>query len=215
MPPSDRGTSQKDGKEMVHVPAGEFLYGEDKQKASLPEFRIDKTPVTNAEYARFVAGAEHAPPSHWKGKTPSKEIAHHPVVFVPWDDAMAYAEWAGKRLPTEQEWEKAARGTDGRAYPWGNQEPTRELCNFGQNEKGTTLVGKYSPQGDSPYGCVDMAGNVWEWTASDHESGGKVLRGGSWQGYARYVRAATRRSNIPDLRYDNIGFRCVSGGPGE
>jgi formylglycine-generating enzyme required for sulfatase activity len=92
-------------------------------------------------------------------------ITDHPV-RVSWHDAVAYATWAGKRLPSEEEWEKAARGTDGRKYPWGDEEPTPDLCNFGKNEGGTTPVGKYSPQGDSPYGCADMAGNVWEWTSS-------------------------------------------------
>ena len=200
---------------MVRVPAGEFLYGDDKQRVTLPEFWIDKTPVKNAEYARFVAATKQKPPEHWKGKTPPKEIVEHPVVNVSWQDAVAYAEWAGKRLPTEQEWEKAARGTDGRAYPWGNQEPTRELCNFGNNEKGTTAVGKYSPHGDSPYGCVDLAGNVWEWTASDHELGGKVLRGGGWSDLATLVRAASRLGLDPGHRGDFFGFRCVSVGSGE
>jgi formylglycine-generating enzyme required for sulfatase activity len=177
---------EKDGKEMVRVPAGEFLYGDDKQKMSQPEFWIDKTPVTNGEFAHFVQAAGYKTTAEQKGsgyaytgsewketkgadwrhpggpKTDIQSKADHPVVQVSWEDAVAYAKWAGKRLPTEQEWEKAARGTDGRAYPWGEQEPTRELCNFGENEKDTTPVGKYSPQGGSPYGCVDMAGNVWE-----------------------------------------------------
>jgi formylglycine-generating enzyme required for sulfatase activity len=165
--------------------------------------------VTNAEYARFVAESSHTPPLHWKGKTPPKELANHPVVNVSWHDATAYAEWAGKRLPTEEEWEKAARGTDGRVYPWGDQEPTAKLCNFNQNENGTTPVGKYSPQGDSPYGCVDMSGNVWEWTASDHEGGGKVLRGGSWYDDTLDVRGSYRGINDPDNHDGGIGFRCV------
>ena len=211
---ADRLTWLTDGKEMVRVPAGEFLYGEDKQKLNLPEFWIDKTPITNAEYARFVAATKCAAPQHWKGQSPAKEIAEHPVVNVSHEDATAYAKRAGKRLPSEQEWEKAARGTDGRTYPWGDQQPTDKLCNFGQNIKSTTSVGKYSPQGDSPYGCVDMAGNVWEWTASDYNDANKVLRGGSWSDLASYVRTADRRNITPAFRYDDIGFRCVAA-PGE
>jgi formylglycine-generating enzyme required for sulfatase activity len=210
----DLWTSPKDGKEMVRVPAGAFLYGDEKERIELPEFWIDRTPVTNAEYARFVAATGHEPPEPWKGKTPPKEIADHPVTYVSWHDAVAYAKWAGKRLPTEEEWEKAARGTDGREYPWGDQEPTPELANFGLEEDGTTPVGKYSPQGDSPYGCVDVAGNVLEWTASDFSSGKKVLRGGAWDLIWGSVRAADRGHYSPGSRYDDVGFRCV-GLPGE
>jgi formylglycine-generating enzyme required for sulfatase activity len=213
-PQGDLWINPKDGKEMVRVPAGVFLFGEEKEKIELPEFWIDRTPVTNAEYARFVAATGHELPQHWKGKTPPKEIADHPVTYVSWRDAVAYAEWVGKRLPTEQEWEKAARGTDGREYPWGDQAPTPELCNFGGNEGGTTPVGKYSPQGDSPYGCVDMAGNVWEWTASDSGVGKKVLRGGAWSYLWRYVRAAYRFRLTPGYRGTGAGFRCA-GLPGE
>jgi formylglycine-generating enzyme required for sulfatase activity len=204
----------KDGKEMVRVPAGAFLYGDEKEEIQQLEFWIDRTPVTNAEYARFVAATGHEPPQHWKGKTPPRKIADHPVVHVSWHDAVAYAEWAGKRLPTEQEWEKAARGTDGRKYPWGDHAPTSELCNFGGNERGTTPVGKYSPQGDSPCGCADMAGNVWEWTASDSGTGRKVLRGGAWLDRWHVVRAADRNRDALVGRLSNVGFRCV-GLPGE
>jgi formylglycine-generating enzyme required for sulfatase activity len=206
-PQGDLWTSPKDGKEMVRIPEGALLYGDKKKELELPEFWIDRTPVTNAEYARFVAATGHEPPHHWGGKTPPKKIADHPVVHISWHDAVAYAKWAGKRLPTEQEWEKAARGTDGREYPWGDPEPTPELANFG--EGGTTLVGKYSPQGDSPYGCVDMAGNVWEWTASDYGGGRKVLRGGAWYDGWHGVRAAGRSRGTPDGHDDGVGFRCV------
>ncbi len=212
-PAGDTILWEKDGKAMVRVPAGEFLYGEDQEKQTLPEFWIDQTPVTNAEYARFVADTKHDPPQHWPGKTPPKDIADHPVVYISWSDAEAYAQWAGKRLPTEQEWEKAARGTDGREYPWGDENPTKKLCNFGNNEGGTTPVGKYSPQGDSPYGCADMSGNVWEWTVidDDQNKSSKVLRGGSWSISGGYVRAAYRPHYTPDFRASNIGVRCVRG----
>ncbi|RLC76924.1 MAG: hypothetical protein DRJ03_27755, partial [Chloroflexi bacterium] len=213
---ADRILWKQDGKEMVRVPAGKFLYGDKKEERELGEFWIDKTPVTNAEYARFVAAMGHEPPEHWKGKTPPAEMADHPVVYVSWHDAVAYAEWAGKRLPSEEEWEKAARGTDGREYPWGDEAPTSRLCNFGGKVGGTTPVGRYSPPGDSPYGCVDMAGNVWEWTDSPWEEGSKykVLRGGSWLSNQLYVRAAYRYSFAPGHRYDFVGFRCVSAASG-
>jgi len=199
--------------EMVLIPAGEFLYGYDKKKVTLPEFWIDKTPVTNAEYARFVAVTGHRPPKHWEGKTPPDELRDHPVTYVSWHDAVAYGKWAGKRLPTEEEWEKAARGSDGRKYPWGNQQPTSQLCNFDYTEGGTTPVGRYSPQGDSPYGCVDMAGNVWEWTASDYEYGewAKVLRGSSWRGERGDVGCAEYFWRPPDYRDSVVGFRCARG----
>jgi formylglycine-generating enzyme required for sulfatase activity len=196
-------------KEMVRVPAGLFLYGNDKRRVDVHEFWIDKALVTNAEYARFVAATGHKPPSHWRGKVPLQELAEHPVIQVSWHDAVAYGEWAGKRLPTEEEWEKAARGTDGRIYPWGDEPPDEGRCNFGGNVGSTTPVGRYSPQGDSPYGCSDMAGNVWEWTASDYDAGRKVLRGGSWDNEPLHVRAAYRIANTPGSRGNVMGFRCV------
>lgn len=224
---------ETDGKEMVHIPAGEFLYGDNLERVYLPEFWIDKTPVTNRQFARFVQATGYKTTAEQTGigcantgekwedvvgadwqhpggpATDIHDKADHPVVQVSWADAAAYAAWAGKRLPTEQEWEKAARGTDGRLYPWGNQMPTHALCNFDKYEKGTTPVGQSSPQGDSPYGCVDMAGNVWEWTSSDDEKDGKVLRGGGWSHPAENVRSALPSPHHPDDRYDTDGFRCV------
>jgi formylglycine-generating enzyme required for sulfatase activity len=201
---------EKDDKEMVRVPAGKFLYGDGKEEKFLPGFWIDKTPVTNAEYARFVADTDQEPPRHWKGASPPKKLADHPVVYVSWHDAVAYAEWAGKDLPAEEEWEKAARGTDGRKYPWGDQEPTEELCNFGGNVGTTTPVGRYSPRGDGPYGCVDMSGNVWEWTVSKYvRILGRVLRGGSWGSRLDRARAAYRYFDVPNLRSSSSGFRVL------
>ena len=226
---------ERDGKEMVRIPAGEFQYGDKKETRDLPEFWMDKAPVTNAEYARFVEATGHRTEAEesgsgyvWRGDkwvaekgadwrhpsgpdTSIEERMDHPVVQVSWRDAGAYAEWAGKRLPTEEEWEKAARGADGRKYPWGDEEPTPDMCNFGKNEGGTTAVGRYSPQGDSPYGCVDMAGNVWEWTANDHEQGGKVVRGGSWWNDRGVLRGAVRFRFGPGFGGVNRGFRCARG----
>jgi len=205
----DRWRNPRDGKEMVRVPAGKFLCGDGKEEVELPEFWIGRAPVTNGEYARFVAETGREPPHHWKGKMPPKKIADHPVVNVSWDDATAYAKWAGGRLPSEEEWEKAARGTDGREYPWG--EWTEGCCNSQEAGIGrTTPVGQYSPQGDSPYGCVDMAGNVWEWTASEHEQGGRVTRGGSFGDDRDYARCTFRDGDDPDCGWDLDGFRmCV------
>ena len=153
---------QKAGIEWATIPAGKFLYGDDKKMVYLDEFWISRTPVTNRQYQVFVDATGHAPPS-MVGKRVHPAKLNHPVVFVSWDDAQAFCKWAGLFLPTEQQWEKAARGIDGRKYPWGNDSPTADLCNFNNHVGDTTLVGVYSPQGDSPYGIVDMAGNVWEW----------------------------------------------------
>ena len=200
-------------KEMIRIPAGEFLYGEKKEKLNLPEFWMDKTPVTNAEYALFVADKGVEPPNNWQGKEkPPKKISDHPVVYVSWHDAQDYAAWANCRMPTEQEWEKAARGLDGRIYPWG---PAWEEnhCNTDEACIGTTSpVGQFSPRGDSPYGNVDMSGNVWEWTNSwiDSDKIRRVMRGGSWVGSHRSARVSYRGWNDPFNWSCNVGFRAVS-----
>ncbi len=207
----DAYTDEKTGLEMIHIPAGVFSYGEENQPEYLPKFWISKTPVTNLHYLRFVEATEHNPPEHWERNSPKAEIADCPVVLVSWYDAKAYTDWAGMHLPTEKEWEKAARGTDGRIYPWGN-EWIGGCCNTEEAGIGTTTpVGRYSPQGDSPYGCVDMAGNVWEWTASwyDHKEVSRVLRGGSWLFNQFFARAAYRNLNHPNFRNLDLGFRVV------
>lgn len=160
---------------VVQIPAGEFLMGTDSEQSNeqnhpqhsvdLPAYKIDKYPVTNAQYARFVAATGHRPPSIWvNGKIPGgKEL--HPVTLISWYDANSYAQWAKKRLPSEAEWEKAARGTDGRRWPWGNVMDPRRLNTY-YNVGSTTPVMAY-PQGASPYGIMGMAGNVSEWTADE------------------------------------------------
>lgn len=199
----------KDGKEMVQVPAGDFLCGPELEKIYVPEYWIDKTPVTNAEYARFVSDTNYDPPHHWQGPAYPSQIANHPVVYVSWYDAHAYASWAGKQLPTEHAWEKAARGCDGQEYTWGAQPPTVELCNFAGKVGTTTSVARYSPQGDSPYGCVDMAGNVWEWTFDSYDEANRVLRGASWLSHIRHL-PTTRRLALNPISYDFVfGFRCM------
>lgn len=160
---------------MVTIPAGTFEMGtnyaradaQDKpmHKVYLPEYRIDKYLVTNVQYARFLAATGHRPPSNWKnGKIPAGELLR-PVTMVDWFDAEEYARWAGERLPTEAEWEKAARGTDGRRWPWGNvMDPAR--LNTYYSAGSTTDVDHYK-NGVSPYGVFDMAGNVEEWVQDD------------------------------------------------
>jgi formylglycine-generating enzyme required for sulfatase activity len=230
--------------EMVLIPAGEFLMGSDprkdkdaagdeqpQRKLYLPDYTIAKTLVTNAQYAAFVEAASHKPPDHWKGKNPPRGKGDHPVVYVSWHDATDYCKWlaeaTGKpyRLPSEAEWEKGARGTDGRIYPWGNKWDTKR-CNNSEGFKGsTTQVGAY-PQGASPYGLLDMVGNVWEWTLSlyrpypyqsddgredPHAGDNRVLRGGSWYGLQRYARVSSRIYYRPGSFNDHAGFRvCVA-----
>jgi formylglycine-generating enzyme required for sulfatase activity len=221
---------------MVYVPAGEFIMGSDEGDSKeqpvhtvyLDAFYIDKTEVTNAQYRECVeAGACDTPED--TAYYDNADYAQHPVVFVSWNDADAYCRWAGKQLPTEAEWEKAARGTDGRLWPWGN-EWHAERCNSAEGGKGnTTPVGAY-PEGASPYGALDMAGNVWEWVADwrgedyysqspDRNPRGpdsghyRVLRGGSWSYIAHFVRCANRGGAPPETRYNTFGFRCARGSP--
>ncbi len=161
--------------EMVSIPAGEFLMGSDRKQGNVynrPQnkihtdaYMIDKYPITNAQYARFVAATAHRPPLDWKDGKIAEGKELHPVTMVSWNNATDYAEWAGKRLPTEAEWEKAARGTDGRRWPWGNVMDPERLNTY-YNVGSTTPYNAY-PEGASPYGVMDMAGNVSEWTADD------------------------------------------------
>jgi len=214
-PPPPPGVVVLEG--MVWVPPGPFImggeYGFPVQVARVEQgFFIARTPVSNGQYARFVAATGHRPPYHWGGKTPPDELRDHPVAYVSWEDAVAYAEWAGLKLPAEQEWEKAARGIDGRIYPWGDEfDPAR--CNARESGiETTTPVGRYSPDGDSPCGCTDMAGNVWEWTASEWEPGrdARVLRGGAFDYEGWYVRCAARLRFYPLSWNRSFGFRLVA-----
>ena len=209
--PPDRRIHEKTGIELIRVPAGPFLYGDDKRTIELPEFWIGRAPVTNEQYKRFVDGTGRDAPSNWSGNNPPPDKRDHPVVNVNWHDAKAFCDWAGLALPSEAQWEKAARGTDGREWPWGDDPPTEKHCNFGNNVGTTTAVGKYSSQGDSPYGCVDMAGTVWEWTAAQaYESNRGILRGGSWWTDAEDCRCARHYWDNPSSRYDDYGFRVLA-----
>ncbi len=194
----------------VRVPAGEFLMGEDPTQAvHVDEYWIGKYPVTNAQYAAFVETTKYKLPKgdEWSKQGLRSGRDKHPVVYVSMYDAEAFCEWATQvtgydiQLPTETQWEKAARGADGRIYPWGDGKPTNRHCTF--NSGGTTPVGSHSPLGDSPYGCADMAGNVWEWCV------GSVLRGGYWHNNEWDVRGANRSRLSSIFTFDFLGFRCV------
>ena len=202
--------SDIDGMELVLVPGGEFLYGEDRVACELPSFYIDKHEVTNDQFARFVAATGYAP-RRWhyiEGR------GSHPAVNVSLLDAEAYAAWAGRAIPTEGQWEKAARGTDGRPYPWGAEWHDTYAITPECGVKGDVPVGSV-PLGASPYGALDMVGNVWEWTVSpyrgDSDGGRRALRGGAWDAHKGKRRAnCTYRSKFPPERTDGkLGFRCV------
>ena len=213
---------------MVKVPKGPFLYGDKKTRETIDhDYWIDEYPVTNEKYRAFILadGYENqgywsddgwkwkteigiTSPKHWNDSTWNEP--DHPVVGVSYYEAEAYAKWAGKRLPTEQEWEKAARGEDGREYPWGG-EFDKNRCNSDESGIGhTTSVTQY-PNGVSPYGCYDMAGNVWEWCASwyNRSQGQRVVRGGSWLNVPVGLRASGRDGGSTDTRFDILGFRLV------
>ena len=201
-------TAGKDKRPMIKIPAGEFLYGDDQEKAETKEFFIDQHHVTNAEYKIFVVAAEHKQPQHWRNGTYPEGKGNHPVVEVNWHSANAYAVWAGKRLPTNEEWEKAARGTDGRIWPWGNEFDI-DKCNVFSGD--TTPIGKYSPAGDSPYGCWDMAGNAWEWIGGGAPSQLRApLRGGDWLDGVEEAQTFHIRMHTPHRKNPFVGFRCAS-----
>ena len=220
---------------MVFVPAGAFRMGsgeadpdaevdeKPQHDVVLDAFWIDRTEVTNAMYARCVQAGACTAPMH-SSRYGLATHAGHPVTGVTWFQAQEYCAWAGRRLPTEAEWEKAARGPDGRLFPWGDGAPGSSLLNFDGQVGDTTTVGSY-PAGASPYGVLDMAGNVWEWTADWYArdyyadspqanppgpaSGNlRVLRGGAWGVDAGAVRAANRFWAFPG-RNDFDGFRCA------
>lgn len=194
------------------------------RQVSLPAFYIDKLEVTHEQYARFLSATGRPAPVDWPGGKMPPKLARYPVVNVTWDDATAYARWAGKRLPTEAEWEKAARGTDGRVYPWGNSAAGRKVGSGADTKEHLWPVGSF-PDDLSPYGVMDLAGNAWEWTASWYEAypgqegveleqGHKfrVIRGGGaidYYGAVSSRRCADRARSTPYGTYDALGFRCV------
>ena len=240
----------RDGAEMVLIPAGDFQMGSNDSEAEDHEkpvhtvyinaFYMDKYEVTNAQFKAFVDAnpqwqKDNIPDKyhngfylkHWNSNDYPSGRGNYPVVFVSWYSAMAYAQWAGKRLPTEAEWERTARGgLVGKTYPWGNAIDTSQ-ANYNRDVGNTTPVGTYAPNG---YGLYDMAGNVWEWCLDVYEENfyarsprrsplagemalnvknPRVLRGGSWGDVARFVRVANRLRNSPTGTFSGIGFRCA------
>ncbi len=256
--------SPVDGMTMVLVPAGNFTMGsnagdllticnqfyndcsqnwftaeEPVHTVYLDAYWIDQTEVTNDMYAKCVQAGACQPPSDPSSSSRTSyygdpQYVNYPVIYVNQNDALTYCAWTGRRLPTEAEWEKAARGENGYAYPWGNSVPTCSLANYlGNNGTpctgDTTAVGSY-PAGTSHYGGLDMAGNVWEWTAdwydpayygsspSSNPAGpdagqSHVLRGGSWLYDGYKLRSANRGIGVSSLKSDNLGFRCVLASP--
>jgi formylglycine-generating enzyme required for sulfatase activity len=222
---------------VVWIPPGPFLMGSDKEqdpqaagdelpqhKVNLTGYWIGRAPVTVAQLLLFAKAVGYESDEY-----SLSDIEDRPAWNVTWHHALEYCHWLSRKtgllvtLPSEAEWEKAARGPDGRIYPWGDTPPTEDLCNF--NVFDTTPVGEYSPQGDSPYGCVDMAGNIWEWTRShwkeypyDPNDGRenlksinviRVIRGGDFFCGSRFIRSAARLNSVPRDQFSNIGFRVV------
>ncbi len=244
-----------DGATLLFVPQGDFIMGADAddllaacqdlrsdcrrewfenvepaRTVTLNAFWIDQTEVTNKMYKTCVDADICKPPfqsdsykrDHYFGNPRYDE---YPVIYIAWEQAETYCTWAGRRLPSEAEWEKAARGTDGRLYPWGNNKPTSTLSNYSLYEGDTTPVKKY-PNGTSPYGAYDMTGNVWEWTAdwydgnyykaapSSNPTGpyfgiDKVSRGSAWIYYDFDTFVTDRYGNAPKTTNNIIGFRCA------
>jgi formylglycine-generating enzyme required for sulfatase activity len=225
----------KDGAPMVLVPAGEFIMGseqgdDDEQpvhRVFLDSFYLDTFEVTNGRFARFVEAIQSEPP--WGFADQETPVAHaeQPVRWVNWLEATGYCLWAGKRLPTEAEWEKAARGTEGRIYPWGHDPPTAAHAVFGLKEGAETVapIGNRD-QGRSPYGVHDLAGNLYEWVADWYdetfyttqptinprgpvEGTVKVQRGGSYINGPYRLRSAFRTKSDPTEHDAHVGFRCA------
>lgn len=220
--------------DMIEIPAGPFTFGSDEgepnespaQTIELPAYQIDRFEVTNDDFTMFANATGYQTEAEKKGakktwRSEAEGQGNHPAVRITWNDAQAYCEWLGKRLPTEQEWEKAARGEKGNVFPWGNSyDPVRANLKA-SGIRGTVAVGSF-PAGASPYGVEDMIGNVWEWTADPYQAYPnstyqdkfysdklRVTRGGGWFDEERQARAANRSAAALDSANDDLGFRCA------
>jgi iron(II)-dependent oxidoreductase len=208
----------RDEAEMLRIPGGKLLQGSAEGTSTeifLKPFWIDKYEVTNALYARFIQETNHPKPAYWDD--PAYNHADLPVVGVRWEDASAYARWAGKRLPSEAEWAKAAGGSDGRTYPWGSSWGADRCNSTGSQDgfEGPAPVGKF-PLGASPYGAMDMAGNVWEWVAQEPSPGDspdsgnvRIGKGGSWANSQEQATVSSKAKGNVTLFDCIIGFRCA------
>jgi len=235
-----RTMTGKDGSSLVLIPEGPFTMGSTKfrnerpvHRVMLPAFYMDQDEVTVARYAGFLNETKRSSPEFWDDRQLGRD-GGRPVVGVDWADADAYCKWAGRRLPTEAEWEKAARGTDERDYPWGEESPTPELARFDHccdfENYGVIGIAGERNDGSSPFGVHDMAGNVWEWTADWYDANyyrrttaenpkgpshgmEKTIRGGSWSNNATSIRTTNRHGLAPTERKNNVGFRCAQPAP--
>jgi serine/threonine-protein kinase len=219
--------AQGSTKDMVLFAGGTFLMGSNASREEAPEeevhvapFWMDRAPVTVGQYAKYVKETGAQPPKFWGD--PDFDGDDQPVIGVSWQDALAYAHWAGKSLPTEAQWEFAARGQENRRYPWGNYPPDRNRCNFDGN-LGLPTFTQMHEEGATPEGLLDMAGNVYEWTLdpyapyqyfrrdpkSAEKAPKRTARGGSWESHAEELTCTFRRGFFPDTQLKSLGFRCV------
>ncbi|MBI2877212.1 MAG: SUMF1/EgtB/PvdO family nonheme iron enzyme [Candidatus Tectomicrobia bacterium] len=224
------GKSARENAEMVLIPEGAFLRGSGEREAQiishimgvptnfrdkepqtvtrLKGFYIDTHEVTNAQYTEFLQATGDHPPDHWTEGAYPPGKGDYPVIYISWISAQRYCEWAGKRLPTEEEWEKAARGSDGRLFPWGDRFEPGKANLWEEGIKAPRSVGQYR-QDRSPYGVYDMAGNVMEWTATLFQDDLTIVRGGSWANDQAESRLDRKMISELDVTSNGVGFRCA------